>query len=508
MQQSSDGDGSLMRIGAGAAADNSVAIKSGERDAAAGGEMRVDICVIGAGSGGLTVAAAAAQLGVSVALIEKHKMGGDCLNYGCVPSKALIAAARRAQLMRTCAPFGIVPTNPTISYKGVHDHVHRVIASIAPNDSAERFTGLGVKVIRAPAQFISRDTVLAGDQRIRARRFVIATGSSPAVPAIPGLDGVPYFTNETIFDNGAQLDHLIIIGGGPIGLELAQAHVRLGTRVTVLEALKALGKDDPELSDVVLQRLRAEGVEIREGALVERVTGGARLIDVHISEGGTPGIVQGSSLLVAAGRSPNVAGLNLEAAGIRYDKRGIQVSAGLVTSNSRVFAIGDVVGGPQFTHVANYHAGIVIRRALFRLAATVNSDIIPWVTFTDPELAQVGLTEDAARKRNARVRVFRWPYTENDRAQTERETEGFVKVVTDMKGKILGASIVGAHAGELIQMWSLALSQGLNIKAMTQWISPYPTFSEINKRVAYGYYALAAANPLVRKAVGWLARFG
>jgi pyruvate/2-oxoglutarate dehydrogenase complex dihydrolipoamide dehydrogenase (E3) component len=319
---------------------------------------------------------------------------------------------------------------------------------------------------------------------------------------------VPYFTNETIFENGSQLDHLIIIGGGPIGLELAQAHLRLGARVTVLEALKALGKDDPEVSEVVLKRLRAEGVEIREGALVERVTGGGRLIDVHISEGGVPGVIQGTNLLVATGRSPNVAGLNLEAAGIKYDKRGIQVSKGLVTSNSRVYAIGDVIGGQQFTHVANYHAGIVIRRGLFRLPATVNPDIIPWVTFTDPELAQAGLTEDAARKRFGRVNVYRWPYHENDRAQTERAVEGFIKVVTNTRGKILGASIVGEHAGELIQMWSLALTQGLDIKAMTQWISPYPTYSEINKRVAYGYYATAAASPLVRKVVGWLAKLG
>ena len=507
MQQPNDAVG-LMRVNSAGNTGNAVAVRDHTLGATESGELRVDICVIGAGSGGLSVAAAAAQLGVSVALIEKHKMGGDCLNYGCVPSKALIAAAKRAHLMRTSAPFGIVPTNPTVSYKGVHDHVHRVIAAIAPNDSAERFTGLGVQVIRAGAQFVSRDTVQAGDLRIKARRFVIATGSSPAVPSIPGLEGVPYFTNETIFENGSQIDHLIIIGGGPIGLELAQAYLRLGARVTVLEALKALGKDDPELSEVVLRRLRGEGIEIREGALVERVTGGARLIDVHISEGGVPGIVQGTSLLVATGRVPNVAGLNLEAAGIKYDKRGIQVNKGLVTSNSRVFAIGDVVGGPQFTHVANYHAGIVVRRTLFRLSASIDNDIIPWVTFTDPELAQVGLTEDAAKKRSSRIRVFRWPYHENDRAQTERAAEGFVKVVTDAKGKILGASIVGEHAGELIQMWSLAITQGLDIKAMTRWISPYPTYSEINKRVAYGYYANAAANPLVRKAVSWLAKLG
>jgi pyruvate/2-oxoglutarate dehydrogenase complex dihydrolipoamide dehydrogenase (E3) component len=510
MQQPNDRAVGLMRIGTAGngSSERETTPATGARTSTAGGEVRADLCVIGAGAGGLTVAAAAAQLGVSVVLIEKHKMGGDCLNYGCVPSKALIAAARRAHHMRTSGPFGIVPTNPTISYKGVHDHVHRVIASIAPNDSAERFTGLGVNVIRAAAQFISRDTVLAGEQRIKARRFVIATGSSPAIPPIPGLDGVPYFTNETIFDNGGQLDHLVIIGGGPIGLELAQAYVRLGSRVTVLEALKALGKDDPELSEVVLKRLRAEGVEIREGALVERVTGGARLIDVHISEGGAPGVVQGSNLLVATGRSPNVAGLNLEAAGIKYDKRGIKVNKGLVTSNSRVFAIGDVVGTAQFTHIANYHAGIVLRRALFRMPAAVDSDIFSWVTFTDPELAHVGLSEDAARKRQGRVRVFRWPYSENDRAHTERDAEGFVKVVTDAKGKILGASIVGPHAGELIQMWSLALTQRLNIKAMTQWISPYPTLSEINKRVAYGYYATAAASPFVRKLVGWLAKLG
>jgi pyruvate/2-oxoglutarate dehydrogenase complex dihydrolipoamide dehydrogenase (E3) component len=506
MQQPNDRAVGVMHRAAGEQPAARGLIDGGLKATPAGaGELRVDLCVIGGGSGGLALAAAAAQLGVSVALIEKGRMGGDCLNYGCVPSEALIASARRAHLIRTASQFGIVPVNPTMSYKGIHDHIHGVIAAIAPNDSVERFTGLGVKVVKAVGRFVSRDTVMAGDQRIKARRFIIATGSSPEIPAIPGLDGVPYFTNETIFDNREQLDHLIIVGGGPIGLELAQAYRRLGSRVTVLEAMKALGKDDPELSDVVLGRLRAEGVEIREGALVERVSGGIRLIDVHICEQGVTGVVQGTHLLIAVGRVPNVADLNLEAAAIKYDRRGIQVSKGLVTSNSRVYAIGDVIGGAQFTHVASYHAGIVLRRALFRLPATVDNDIIPWVTFTDPELAQVGLTEDAARKRG-RVGVFRWPLHENDRAQAERATEGFVKVVTDGKGKIKGAAIVGEHAGELVQMWSLAISQGLNIKAMTQWISPYPTLSEINRRVAFGYYATSAASPLVRKLVGWLTR--
>jgi pyruvate/2-oxoglutarate dehydrogenase complex dihydrolipoamide dehydrogenase (E3) component len=278
--------------------------------------------------------------------------------------------------------------------------------------------------------------------------------------------------------------------------------------VTVLEAMKALGKDDPELSEVVLKTVRAEGVDVREGALIERVGGGIRLIDVHILEQGVPGVVQGTHLLVAAGRVSKVAGLNLEAAGVKYDRRGIKVGKGLVTSNSRIYAIGDVIGAPQFTHVASYHAGIVLRRALLRLPTAVDNDIVPWVTFTDPELAHVGLTEDQARAKNGRVRAFRWPYHENDRAQIERMPEGFIKVVTDAKGRILGASIVGAQAGELIQMWSLAISQRLNLKAMTQWISPYPTLAEINRRVAFGYYATAAASPVVRKLVGWLTRLG
>jgi pyruvate/2-oxoglutarate dehydrogenase complex dihydrolipoamide dehydrogenase (E3) component len=470
-------------------------------------ETRVDLCVVGAGSGGLAVAAAAAQLGVSVALVEKHKMGGDCLNYGCVPSKALLAAARRAHLMRTAAPFGIFPVDPAIDPAAVCDHVQGVIAAIAANDSVERFTGLGVKVIRANAHFITRDTLLAGDQRIKARRFVIATGSSPLVPPVPGLDRVHYFTNETIFQNREKLGHLVVMGGGPVGLELAQAHLRLGSRVTVIDAARPLGDADPELAELVVKRLQAEGLEIRQGATVERVSGGTRLIDVHIAEGGTTTVVQGTHLLIAAGRKPNVSGLNLEAAAIKYDERGIKVSKGLATSNGRVLAIGDVIGGPQFTHVANYHAGIVIRRLLFRLPATVHGGIIPWVTFTDPELAWVGLGEQEAR-RQGRIRIYRWPYCENDRAHAERATAGLVKVVTDARGRVKGAGIVGEQAGELIQMWSLAVSQGLDIKAMTHWISPYPTLSEINKRAAFGYYAAAAASPLVRKTVGWLAKLG
>jgi pyruvate/2-oxoglutarate dehydrogenase complex dihydrolipoamide dehydrogenase (E3) component len=385
--------------------------------------------------------------------------------------------------------------------------VQQVIAAIAPNDSVERFTGLGVRVIPAAARFLDKETVAAGEHRIRARRFVIATGSSPAVPPIPGLDQVPYFTNETIFDNAEKLEHLIVIGGGPIGMEMAQAHLRLASRVSVLEALKALGKDDPELAAVVLKGLAEEGLVVRENARVERVEGRARAVRVTVDVGGKSEVVEGSHLLVATGRKPNLSDLNLDAAGIRHDKHGIKVDGGLTTSNPKVFAIGDCIGGLQFTHVANYHAGIVIRRALFRLPAKVNDALVPWVTFTEPELAWVGLNEQQAKSKGE-IRVLRWPYHENDRAQAERATHGMVKVITDRRGRILGAGIVGAHAGELIQMWALAISQRLRIKAMTEWISPYPTLGEINKRAAYRYYATAASNPMVRKVIGLFAKLG
>lgn len=465
-----------------------------------------DICVIGAGSGGLSVAAAAAAFGVPTVLIEKHKMGGDCLNTGCVPSKALLAAARRAASMRDSGAFGVTAQLASVDFAKVHAHVHRVIAAIAPNDSVERFTGLGVRVIKGHAAFKDRRTVVVGDIEIRARRFVIATGSAPAVPPIPGLDQSPYFTNETIFSLTELPKHLIVIGAGPIGLELAQAFRRFGSDVTVLEAAQPLAKDDPEAAAIVVMALEREGVIIRSGVKVAEAACAVGTVKVTVDGGET---IEGTHLLVATGRRPVTAGLGLEEAGIRHDGAGIVVNNKLKTSNARVYAIGDAVAGQlQFTHVANYHAGLVIRNALFRLPVRANNDVIPWVTYTEPELAQTGLSEAEARKLGHKIRIVRWPYHDNDRAQTERETHGHIKVVTTAKGKILGASIVGSQAGELITAWTLAIAQGLNIRALTSIVVPYPSLSELGKRAAIDYFTPSLTSPWVRRIIAWLRLFG
>ncbi|MFQ5567998.1 MAG: dihydrolipoyl dehydrogenase family protein, partial [Paracoccaceae bacterium] len=467
--------------------------------------ITADLCIIGAGSGGLSVAAGAAQLGARVVLIEAGRMGGDCLNYGCVPSKALIAAARSAQGHRSSAPLGIAAHEPEVDYTAVMDHVRRTITAIAPHDSVERFEGLGVRVIQAHGRFTGPAEVTAGGHVIAARRFVVATGSSPAVPPIPGLDTVPYLTNETLWDNRERPETLIVIGGGPIGIELAQAHRRLGSRVIVLEALTALGREDSEIAKVALDRLRAEGVEIRDGVRVAAVAGA---IEVTLEGGET---VAGSHLLVATGRRANIEGIGLEAAGVEFGPAGVTVGPDLRSvSNRRVYAIGDVAGGLQFTHVANYHAGLVIRSALFRLPVRNRTGHIPRVTFTDPEIAQAGLTEPEARARYGdAIEVHRVSFAESDRALADGKPGGLVKVVTGRRGRILGCAIVGAQAGELIHPWALALSSGLKIGAMAGYVAPYPTLGEAGKRAAGAYFTPRLfANRWVRLAVRLLARLG
>ena len=471
--------------------------------------LKPDICVIGAGSGGLTVAAAAAAFGVEVVLIEKAKMGGDCLNYGCVPSKALLAAAKRKKLVESAPAFGIDTGESKASFARVNDHVKSVIAAIAPNDSVERFTAMGVNVIKDSARFIDKNTVEAGGRKISARRFVIATGSSPFVPPIPGLDETGYFTNETIFENRTRINHLVVIGGGPIGIEMAQAHHRLGSKVTVVEGMKALGKDDPELTAIVLDRLRQEGITILEDTKVERVERrGKTGVKVVASRNGDTVEIDGSDILVATGRKPNIGDLGLEAAGIKTNRQGIETKKDLRTTNRRVYAIGDVAGGLQFTHVAGYHAGLVLRGILFRLRAVPDTSIIPWATYCDPELAHVGLDEKAARARHKQIRILRWHYSENDRSVAEHQTTGLIKIVTDTKGRILGASIAGANAGEMINFWALALSKKMKLSDIAGYISPYPTMTEIGNRAATTFYTPQTRRPIVRKVIGFLRKFG
>ena len=465
--------------------------------------IKTDICVIGAGSGGLSVAAGAVQMGAKVVLLEGHKMGGDCLNYGCIPSKALIAAGKQAYTMNCGGHFGVTPVKPKVDYAAAKDHVRRVIETIAPADSQERFEGLGVNVIREYGRFISPSEVQAGETVITARRFVIATGSSPLVPPIPGLENVPYETNETIFELRDQPEHLLIIGGGPIGMEMAQAHIRLGSEVTVIEGLKALGYDDPELASIVLGRLREEGIEIVENAMAAKIRGTVGAIEVEVKDGR---VFKGTHLKIAVGRKANITDLGLEAAGIEYD-RIITVDAGLRTTNRKVYAIGDVAGSFQFTHVAGYHAGVIIRSMLFGLPAKVRSDHIPWVTYTDPELAHVGLTEAQALEAHGdKLEIARFEYAENDRAITTGKTTGMIKVMV-VKGRPIGASIAGESAGELIALWALVIANKLKMSAVAAMIAPYPTLGEISKRAVGAYFSPRLFDSsMVKRVVGFVQR--
>lgn len=469
--------------------------------------LAVDICVIGAGSAGLSVAAGASQLGASTVLIERGLMGGDCLNTGCVPSKALLAAGHTAQVIRDAGRFGVAGAEPDIDFGAVNKHVHDVIAAIAPIDSVERFRGLGVNVIQGSARFTDPRTVVVDGRTVTAKRFVIATGSKAVAPPVPGLDDVPYLTNETIFDLTTCPDHLVIMGGGPIGCELAQAHRRLGAKVTIVEMATIMGKDDPEAVDVVRRRLIGEGIDILEGARVEKVASADGSVMLTVSENGKETTVAGSHLLVAAGRAPVVDGLDIDKAGVEVNRAGIVVDAGLRTTNKRIFALGDVSGGPQFTHVAGYHAGILVRRLLFRMFwAKVNYDALPWVTYTDPELAHVGLTEAQAAEKHGTLSILRWSFAENDRAQAERETDGHMKIVATKKGKILGATIVGKGAGELIHPWVLGIQNGLSLAKMSGYIAPYPTMGEIGKRAASSYFLPKLFSARTRKIVRLLLR--
>jgi len=467
--------------------------------------LKVDMAVIGAGSGGLSVAAGAAQLGLKVVLFEKGEMGGDCLNYGCVPSKALIAAASAAHEARTAAGLGISVGPVKVHFPGVMAHVHAAIAAIAPNDSQARFEGLGVRVVREAARFIDDRTLASDSVRVQARKIIVATGSRAAVPAIPGLEAVPYLTNETLFDLTTLPKRLIVLGGGPIGVELGQAFRRLGSEVVIIEADALLGREDPDAAAVVLAQLRADGVEVMSGCKAKRVEAGPTL---QVDCDGQTRTVTGSHLLVAVGRKASLDGLDLDKASVATDGNGIVTDKSLRSSNHRIYAVGDAAGRGQFTHLAGAHASLVVRRAVFALPVNADALQVPRVTYCDPELAAIGLGEAEARKVHGDdLRVETFDFAENDRAIAEGDTRGFGKLITTKKGKVLGVTLVGRHAGDHIHLWSLVLSAGLKLSQLTSMIAPYPTRGEIGKRLAGKWYTPALFSDRTRLLVSFLKRF-
>jgi pyruvate/2-oxoglutarate dehydrogenase complex dihydrolipoamide dehydrogenase (E3) component len=464
-----------------------------------------DIAVIGAGAAGLSVAAGAAQLGVSVALIERGQMGGDCLNTGCVPSKALLAASHAARTIRDAIRFGVVADEPRIDWDRMRSHVQGVIAAIAPMDSEARFTGLGATVLRGEARFTDPATITVDGRSITAKRFVIAAGSRASVPPILGLDHAPYWTNDSLFDLSEKPDHLLILGGGPIGLEMADAFSGLGCRVTVVDAGRIAVKEDAELVHGLRQALTARGVTIREGAKIAAVSAGPALV---LAEGAR---IEGSHLLVATGRTPNLAALNLAAGQVQAGPAGIATDRGLRSlTNKRVFAVGDIadpagIGPRAFTHVGSYHAGIIIRRVLFRLPARIDYAALPRVTYTDPELAQTGLTEAEAKAAGLDVQVLRWPMAENDRAIAESDIAGLVKLIVH-RNRVVGAGILAPRAGEMISQWTLAIAQHTKLSALAGLIVPYPTRSEAAKRAVGAFFAPRLFSPRTKALVRFLSR--
>ena len=472
-------------------------------------ELTPDICVVGGGPGGVAVALAAAAEGVPVVLVERAAMGGSNLAHGAVPSQALIAAAAVNESLRRGPAFGVSGAPVQVNLGKVREHVAAVTEAVAATVSADRLTALGVHVINAAATFLDRTTMAAGDFVIRARRTVLAVGAQPSPPDLPGLDGVEIVAPESIFDLSRKPSHLIVLGATRAGLELAQAHARLGIDATVVDPQPPLADDDPELAEIVVDRLRAEGVRVRAPAKVASIArrrGGIRLVIDDGEEGETA--LDGSHLVVMTGRTPAVDGLGLAAAGIAHNKDGIVVDRRLRTANRRVYAVGDAIAGPARAARAEYEAARVMKAILFRLPFPYDPAAVPLVTATDPALATVGLSEAQAKRRYRAVRVLRFPFVANDRAQAERMPEGVVKVVASDGGRVLGAAIVGHDAGEQIALWALAIANRLPIGAMGAFPAPYPSRSDIARRVAASFAGPALTAPWRGRMIALLRRFG
>jgi pyruvate/2-oxoglutarate dehydrogenase complex dihydrolipoamide dehydrogenase (E3) component len=461
------------------------------------GEGTYNVVVIGGGTAGLVTAAGTAGLGGRVALVEAHLMGGDCLNTGCVPSKALIASARLAQQMRDGGRLALAPTEPAFRFEDILARVRERRAHIAPVDSRERFESLGVDVFLDRAELLSPYEVRVGAQVLKARHIVIATGTRAAMPDVPGLADARPFTNETIFDAlERRPDRLVVLGGGPIGCELGQAFARLGVRVTIVQSgSQLLTREDEDAADVVRRCLEHEGVRVLTGSRIASVSRAA--VVRLVLEGGEE--IETDEILVAIGRTPTVKGLGLDAAGVAYDDRGVKVNAHLQTSRPHIYAAGDVAGGPKFTHVADHHARTVVRNILLPWPkARIDLSVLPAATYTSPELARVGLNEKEARAQGIAYDVWRQPLAAVDRAVVDGQEDGFLKVLTARRGdRILGATLVAEHAGDLVHEIALAMRARVGLGALSSMIHAYPSYAEMARRVG-DQYQRSRLTPRVR----------
>jgi pyruvate/2-oxoglutarate dehydrogenase complex dihydrolipoamide dehydrogenase (E3) component len=448
---------------------------------------RRDVVVIGGGPGGLVVASVASQLGLKVTLVEKsERLGGDCLHTGCVPSKTLIRTAQVAHLMRSAGRYGLPGQEPVIDMGAVIDRVQAVIDDIQRHDDPERFRGYGCEVLFGAARFTGPHEIRVGENRVRGRRFVIATGSRPAIPPIPGLEAAGFDTSDSIFRRRERPRRLVVIGGGPIGLELAQAFARLGSEVSLVEqAEQVLPAADADVAQCLAEALAGEGLSLHTGRQVTSARRDGDSRQLLLDDGST---LECDRLLVATGRRPALQGLGLDAAGIEHDRSGIRVDPRLRTSQRHIYAIGDVTGPHPFTHMAEYQAGVVLANLLFRLPRKTDYRVVPVVTYTDPEVAQAGLTEHAANAQNLRCEVTTFPMADIDRAKTDAATAGLLKILT-RRGRICGAALVGAHAGELIHELALAIRLRAKASDITELVHAYPTYAQIHRRTLNARYA-------------------
>ncbi|NTV33455.1 MAG: FAD-dependent oxidoreductase [Deltaproteobacteria bacterium] len=462
-----------------------------------------DIGIIGGGAAGLTVASGAAQLGAKTLLVEKEKeLGGDCLHFGCVPSKTLIRTAQAYHTIKNSQAFGLPSVEiPPVDFTKVKERIQSVIATIQKHDSEERFCSLGAKVQFGEPSFVDEHAVRLNGEIVSAKTWVIATGSSPDSPPIEGLDKTPYITNKEIFSLDRLPESMIILGAGPIAAEMAQAFCRLGTKVSVVQRSgQILTKEDKDMADELMQVLAAEGVtfHLNTSVLGVRDLGGQKEVSVKDKEGKTTNLTA-ERILVAMGRDPNIRDLNLEGIGVEFDRKGVKVDERMRTSQKHVYAAGDVTGKLQFTHAAGYEGGIVVSNAIFHLPRKANYTFLPWCTYTDPELASIGMNEKAAKEAGIEYSVFTEPFKANDRSLAEGERVGNIKMLLDKSQKPIGVQILGPQAGELLSEWVAVLNGRVKLSTLASAIHPYPTLGEINKRVAGDYLSPKIFSDRVRK---------